>query len=268
MRNKYLVIILTCITFLAVCAVCFKVLFTVRDITVEYSVVSDDKMEEVSSILEKYKGKSIFSVNTDKIREEITESRYLKVLDVKKIFPCEISVSLAERREAFYYRDKKDNSEVYYLFDNEFFVVGASDVEPLYTSGLIGVGFVDKLNDKKPSFELKKVVNFDYGFNNKLIECVSALGDDSNVKSIIFVSMPEQGNFRLILRTTEGVSLEIIDAAAHVYEKTAAGLHFYGKLSESERIANYILVRETNEGIECTYTKNSAIPADWGVYRG
>ena len=61
MKNKYLVIFLTCFVFVAVSFVCLKVLFTVRDISVSYSVVNESNAEEVSSILDKYKGKLIIN---------------------------------------------------------------------------------------------------------------------------------------------------------------------------------------------------------------
>ena len=266
MKNKYLVIFLTCFVFVAVSFVGLKVLFTVRDISVSYSVVNESNAEEVSSILDKYKGKLIFSVDEKKIVEEITENRYLKVTEVKKIFPCEISVSLCERTDLFYYETKESGTSEYYCFDEEFFVVEKTLAEPK-NRGLIRVSFADKLRAEKPSFELKKTVAFSYGFNGLLTECYNALGDrKSNITSIIFVATPDEENYRIALKTVEGVAVEIMHADAGLTKKVVSALDFYEKLSESDRIANYIHVAESDGVIECTYTRSSAMPEDWGIY--
>ncbi len=266
MKNKYLVIFLTCFVFVAVSFVCLKVLFTVRDISVSYSVVNESNAEEVSSILDKYKGKLIFSVDEKKIAEEITENRYLKVTEVKKIYPCEISVSLCERTDLFYYETKENGVSEYYCFDEEFFVVEKTFAEPKLR-GLIRVAFVDKLKSEKPSFELKKTVAFSYGFNGLLTECYDALGDrKNNVTDIIFIATPDEGNYRIALKTVEGVAVEIMYADAELTDKVVSSLDFYEKLSESDRIGNYIHVAKNDKVIECTYTRSSAMPEDWGVY--
>ncbi len=62
-----------------VCVLCLKELFSVKDITVVYSVTSNEVTEEVLSLLEKYKGESIFSIDDEKITEEITANRVEKL---------------------------------------------------------------------------------------------------------------------------------------------------------------------------------------------
>lgn len=260
MKNKVFVIILTCLVFFVVCAIGLKELFSVKDITVEYSVFDRQNVEDVTEILEKYRGKNLIFLDTKKIEEEIAADRYLKVTEVKKIYPSELSVSLSERKAAFYYEKKGENSSEFYLFDNEFFVVGKINEKPAISSGITGVGFVDKLNDTKPDFELKKQVDFNYGFNDMLTECVKALGDfDVNISSVNFVGMPEAGNYRLVLKTIEGVNIEIRNADRDLTAKVQKGINCYESLSESERIENVILVYNESAGIRCDYTKNADV---------
>ena len=52
MKNKYFVIILTCIVFFVVCVIGVKELFSVSDVTVKYSVVNESNVENVADILE------------------------------------------------------------------------------------------------------------------------------------------------------------------------------------------------------------------------
>ena len=260
MNNKYFVIILTCIVFLVVCFIGVKELFSVSDITVRYSVVNESNVENVADILEKYKGKCLLFVDTEKIKEEITADRYLKVTEVKKIYPCEISVTLQERTESFYYVEEKDGASVYCYFDNEFFVVKKNNTAPKSEKGLMRIGFVDKFNGKMPELRLKNTVKFDYGFNDMITEIISALGDSkNNFTSITFVGMNEEGNYRLLLQSVEGVSMEIRRADKDLTEKILCGLQCYKGLSESERIANSIVVYNTSDKIVCDYTKNSGI---------
>lgn len=256
MRNKFFVIILTCMVFVAVCFLSLKELFSVRDITVEYSVFNEQNVEDVTEILEKYKGQSLLFVDVKRIEEEITADRYLKVMQVKKIYPCEISVSLSERRPSYFYEDKNSESAGYYLFDEEFFVIGKVTEKPSTSSGVTGVSFTDNFKGLTPGFVLKKQIEFGYGFNDMLLKCKSALGDSrANIVSINFVGMPEEKNYRLVLKTIEGVSIEIRNADRDLFEKIIKGVNFYKSLSESERIENTILVYNESDGIRCDYTK-------------
>lgn len=259
MKNKFFVIILTSMVFIAVCFLSLKELFSVRDITVEYSVFNEQNVEDVTEILEKYKGQSLLFVDVKKIEEEITADRYLKVMQVKKIYPCEISVSLSERKPCYFYEDLSHETGEYYLFDEEFFVVGKVAEKPLLSSGLTGVSFTDKFSGLKPDFVLKKQIEFGYGFNDMLLKSTVALGDSrNNIVSINFVGMPEAKNYRLVLKTVEGVSIEIRNADRDLFEKVIKGVNFYKSLSESERIENTILVYNESDGIRCDYTKKNA----------
>lgn len=258
MKNRFFVIILTSMVFVAVCFLGLKELFSVRDITVEYSVYNQQNVEDVTGILEKYKGRSLLFIDVKEIEEDITVDRYLKVMQVKKIYPCEISVSLSERKPRYFYEDKSAETAGYYLFDEEFFVIGKVNEKPLLSSGVTGVSFTDNFKGLKPDFVLKKQIEFGYGFNDILSKSADALGDSrSNIVSINFVCMPEEKNYRLVLKMVEGVSIEIRNADRDLFEKIIKGVNYYKSLSESERIENTILVYNESDGIKCDYTKNT-----------
>lgn len=260
MKNKAFVIILTCLVFFVVCAIGLKELFSVRDITIEYSVFDQESVEDVTEILEKYRGKNLFFVDVKKIEEEIFADRYLKVTAVRKVYPCEISVSLSERNARFFYEEKGAYGSDFYLFDNDFFVIGKTKNKPCTSFGIIGVGFIDKLNNVEPTFSLKKTVELPYGFNLMLSDCVLELEDfSSNIASVNFVGMPEPGNYRLVLKTVEGVAIEIRNAERDLSKKIKKGVSYYKSLSESERIENVIIVYSESNVIRCDYTKNAEV---------
>lgn len=258
MKNKYLIISLTCILFLVVALACLNTLFSVRDITVEYSVVGADSAEEVESLLEKYKGKSIFFVNIGDVKEEITSDRYLKVVSVKKIYPCELYVSLSERTEIFYCAGAKDGTNGYFLFDDEFFVTRFSEALPSENSRFIGIDFIDRASGASPDLALKRTADFPRGTNDLILHCFNLLGGQaSNVRLITVVCMPEGGNVRIALKTVEGVTLELWYANTLLEEKTVAALQYYLTLSESEKICGSVITSLVDGEVTCTYTKNS-----------
>ena len=93
-----------------------------------------------------------------------------------------------------------------------------------------------------------------------ITETISALGENkNNFLSITFVGMNEEGNYRLLLQSVEGVSIEIRRADKDLTEKILCGLQCYKGLSEGERITNSIVVYNTSDKIVCDYTKNSGI---------
>ena len=75
MKHKRLIIATTILVFTMVCVLSLKELFKVQDITVEYLVTSTEASEDVLVLLDKYKGKSIFSIDEQKIIDEITANR-------------------------------------------------------------------------------------------------------------------------------------------------------------------------------------------------
>lgn len=246
MKHKRLVIITTCLVFVMVCVLCLKELFSVKDITVVYSVTSNEVTEEVLSLLEKYKGESIFSIDDEKITEEITANRYLKVLSVEKKYPNELIINLQERTEKYYY----EKAGEYFFFDEEYFIVRKSTDSPHEKEYLTEFIFENMDNSQnyypmEIECELKSVFNFPDCFINDVavithnIEKVS-----SNVLKISFIQTPEEGNYFIYLQMKEGVLIQINKAGVRLEEKIKSGVDFYIDLEEDRKIAGLIKVME------------------------
>ena len=251
MKYKNLVIVLTCLVAFFALVICFKELFSVRDITVEYTVKNEECAEEVMSILEKYRGKSMFFLNEESIKEDITNGRYLKVSYVKKIYPNEIVVSLTERTERYFYLA----DDGYYYFDEEFFVTKKSADKPDDALHLTQISFEDKAGREKVVCSLKSRFVLPGGYNEKIAECISLAGTlRTNVISAEVVFMPEANNSRLYLSMTEGVQIAIERADQLFAEKVKAGFDFYLSLEETRKIRGQIVVNSVNGKVKTVHT--------------
>ena len=236
----------TVLVFIMVCVVCVKELFSVKDITVQYSVASSEVSDEVLSLLDDYYGKNIFSVDTTKISNQITSNQYLKVLSVTKNYPNEIIVKLTERTEKYYYVA----SDAVYYFDEEYFIVRQSQNLPEATSYLTQIVFEDiygKNHDVK--CQLKSIFDFPNNFKADADILAKEIAEiSSNVTKIAFVTTEEEGNYRINLQMIEGVVIELSKANESLTEKIAKGVDYYNSAEEIEKISGTIYVQIDNNG--------------------
>lgn len=253
MKHKRAVIALTCSVFAVVCLLAFNKLFLVAEVRVDYSVYNEN-VEEAESILSKYKGKSIFFVNEKEIEREITANRYLKVLSVKKEYPCTIVVNLIERGERYALK----TADGWYFLDDEFFAVRSSDRSAsLRGEKLTLISFYGVTGEEMPqSCTLKQVFEFPDGTNENVREMLKLLGDSGeNMSEIRFVFTPEKGNYRISLYSVEGVVIEIQKAGEYGEEKLSKGIEYYKHLPVERKMRGKILVNRLESGeISCVHT--------------
>lgn len=261
MKHKKLIIAMTSIIFAVIVVLCLKELFSVKDITVSYAVSKSEKIESISEkILNDYMGKNIFFVDTDEIKQRITEEKYLKVESVEKKYPNEIVINLAERFERYYYITEDDG--VYY-FDDEYFIVRKSE-EVCDAENLIELRFVtsdkEKIGLEKPcklldTFKIPSIAEYEgIDFNSEATKCFSAMSERENITRATFNFYIEQ--YHIILEMKEGVIIEIDDAAKRIEEKAAKANDFYrDELDEVRKIGGEIKVFEDVNGeIKVTHT--------------
>ncbi len=255
MKHKRLLIITTCLVFVMICVLALRELFTVKDITVVYSVTSNEVTEEVLSLLEKYKDESIFGIDVKEIGEEITKNRYLKVLSVEKKYPNEIVINLRERVEKYYYVAK----DATYYFDDEYFVVKSSPLPPQGEHYLTEISF-EEITGEAIEVEcgLKSTFTFPNGFNGQIETVISGIESiASSVVEISFITTPEDGNYRIRLKTREGVTIEVRKAGDGLAEKLDKGVNAFISLEEAKKIDGVIIVNRTESGhITAVHTFN------------
>lgn len=241
MKHKRLLIISTCLVFVMVCVLCFKELFTVKDINVEYLVTSSGVNEEVYSLVEEYKGRSIFTVDVDEIKNKITSNHYLKVLSIEKKYPNEILISLIERSEKYYY---VADDAVYY-FDDEFFTVRRSDSAPVGETYLTELAFNEISTGIEIPVECSLMSYFYFpeeflADRNIVIDKIQ--GISSSVTKISFVTTGKLKEHRIELQMREGVVIEIYQAGISLEEKLQKGIDYYKQLEEGKKIEGFIYV--------------------------
>ena len=237
-----------------ICVLCLKELFSVKDISVVYTVTSQDGAEEVLSLLEKYKGESIFLIDSNEIREEITSNRYLKVISVERKYPNELVINLEERAEKYYYQAEDG---VYY-FDEEYFVVRKSAV-PENCELLTQFVFTDlNGNNVYADCQLKSVFTFPNELNDDVNDCIAEFGDSGdNIQQIGIVFTAEEGNYRVRFNMTEGVIIEIRNANTNLTAKVEEGVKCYLSLEEARKIDGVVVVDSLADGrVNATHTFN------------
>ncbi len=247
MRHKRVVIALTCSIFAVVCLLSMYRLFSVGECKVNYSVY-DENIDEAESLLEKYSGKLIFFVDVNEIEREINKNRYLKVVSVKKEYPCTIVVDLAERVERY----AVQFGDLWYFLDDEFFAV-RSDSEKASLRGekLTALTFYDiNGNAVEQSCSLKQTFEFPEDTDENVRKMLSGLGELSEkVTEIRFVFTSEKGNYRVRFYMAEGVVIEVQKAAENSLEKLSAGLDCYTKLPAERKMRGFVIVNKNDEGI-------------------
>lgn len=114
--------ILSIFAIAAAIILCYKLpCFNIKriDITHNKTVSSKDiiKMSGISI------GNNIFCVKSSRIKSNIAQNPYVESVEISKILPSKISISINERETAFYI--KKDN--IFYLIDKNGFVLAQKD---------------------------------------------------------------------------------------------------------------------------------------------
>ena len=105
MKHKLLIVISTVLVFALTVVLALVWLLKIR--YVEVNVVAQTGYEqalyeEIESVLSKeYVGKSYFFVSEKDIDDKITANPYVKVKEIKKVFPDKIIVEVERRKEQF-----------------------------------------------------------------------------------------------------------------------------------------------------------------------
>lgn len=260
MRHKSLLLVLTCVVGAFIGFLCFKTLFSVKDITVEYTVKNESSVEDVFEIINKYKGKSMFTIDTDQLKEEITKDRFLKVIEIKKVYPNELVVNLSERTEVFYYKTQDE----YYYLDEDFFVTKKTSDFVENADNLMEIAFTDYSDDAVSEHyiecNLKDTCVFPENFNEILLQCFSASGDQKQniLKAEVLFMVNNEGNYRINLYMREGVIVQLYYANVSTYEKAEKGINYYLTLNEKRKTSGAVIVFERENQIICTHTFNYA----------
>jgi hypothetical protein len=204
-------------------------LFSIKKIDVDFSVVSDMETAELQSDLDEFIGKNLLFFNTDKIGEILSEYPYFEVVSVKKNYPNVVSVKIRERIETYYIANG-DNKLL--VTDQNGFIVD------IIESG-------DEIISNHPrsiiiaEFEGVEVVSSEIGTRiktnhdellNTFFEMSKEVGLYDCIKSVKIVVAPEKRD--VYFSTYTGVTISITQADVRGIEKAIVGFDAYNNKTD------------------------------------
>lgn len=194
-RGIVIIIILLCI----LCTLAVKLPYF--NVT-EFKLLGNKNLsqDQASTIYNKYLGQNIFLLRKQKIEERLKENQYVEDVEVKKILPNKINISVKERRASYFI-----NNDKLYIIDYDGIILERS--EQLNNKSLIEVtgfgnqvfsetevGFskrqqkvlkefhelckANKSNIKFSKIDIGEITNINVFFNNLTIK----LGTEYNMK--------------------------------------------------------------------------------------
>ena len=251
MKYKRLLIILSSVVAFAFAVLIFVALFSVKDVTVRYSVYGT-RVEGVEQALSVYKGKNLLFISESDIEKTIKEKMTLKIDSVKKVYPSSIEVSVSSRQERFAIETGEGD---YYVVDEEYAVVARRDGLENYADALENILVTFDVNEK-PTVELNKYL--DMSDPSIVALAAVAAGFDSPrdvIESILIVETAEKGNVRITVQTRIGVQIVIFKAYENADLKMQAAVAKLGTLSDGDKLVGKIECLMLADGsISAVYT--------------
>ncbi len=253
MRNKRLVIILLSLIFVAVVALSFTALYSVKDVECSYSVYDSSDVGKAQELLQSFKGKNLLFLKEDAVEKAILDNTSLKVESVEKVYPNKIKVKLTSRQERFAILS---SSGSYYILDEDFTVVAIRNNISNTADELDNI-LVDFQVEDKPNLELKQTLDIDNDLRyNALYRCVKPFSSPRDeILSITLYETEEKGNFRVFIKLREGVTIVVYKALTNTDNKILAGLSKYSALDDKDKLQGQIVCYEETSGlIKAVYT--------------
>ncbi len=154
MKSKRFIVILIGIIFSVAVLVSGIFVFTVKEIKVDYTLISKNA-DEIRESADKFVGKNLLFVKPSSIKNKIEQDPYIEVVSVKKSYPNVIKVEVVERREAYIYTHSDGRT---YILDGEGFVLKKlTDGEQISGRNFIGIVKEDKFGEIINEFDITGV---------------------------------------------------------------------------------------------------------------
>ena len=233
---------------------CFVTVFSVSDVTTEYSIYQESEVSKAEEILSSYRGKNLVFINTEEIERRILEETSLKVLEIKKVYPFTLKASFFARQERFAVQ-REDGS--YYILDDEYTVLHTRDTLVNPSDNLSDILIRFTVSDTVTLREKSTLSISDQALYDGLKTVVSAFSSPRDViESLDIFQMPEEGNYRLNLRMRSGVTVEVYKFTSRTAEKISRGIAKYNALTDGDKLSGTINCYEKDSGeVVAVYTR-------------
>ena len=251
MKHKRLLIILSVVVALAFCVLIFVALFSVKDVTVNYSVYGA-RVDGVEDVLSAYKGKNLLFVSENDIEKTIKDNYALKVDFVKKVYPSTIVVGVSSRQERFAVETGEGD---YFVVDEEYAVVARRADCSNFADSLNNVVVTFDVSEK-PQVGLNKYLDTTDAYVKAFFGVIEQFDSPRDeIESVSVVETAEKGNVRITLKTRVGLSIVIFKALEKTEEKAEAAVAKFRYLSDTDKLSGKIECLETSDGkISAVYT--------------
>ena len=257
MKHKLLIVISTVLVF--VLTVILSLVWLLKIRYVEVNVVAETNYErdlynEIVEVLDKeYVGKSYLFVNESDVEKTITANPYVKVKEIKKVFPDRILVSVERRKEQFAI---SYNGE-YYLTDKEYFLLKKTADKGSLSKDVVEIALTDVQIDSKTLVEGKIIgydnnvlvgsttdifSKFDNGFN--LVKNIEIIGSRNWIRFYTKTGVCIEFSFSPI----GGESVVSKEFAQTIVAKTEEVEAFYNGLNETQKSEGFIIVLTKDSG--------------------
>jgi hypothetical protein len=106
MNTKKIAVILIAVAFALVTLFSCFMLFSVKEVRVDYSVADDTDVSNVEKTLNGYLGRNLLFLNVGEVAYVLKEQHYMEVVSVQKQYPNVLSIKIEERRETYCVEDE------------------------------------------------------------------------------------------------------------------------------------------------------------------
>lgn len=252
MKRKGKILLTTAIgliLLIAVVAAALNAVFTVTDVKVRFSTLSEDGIADSYAIQaeleEKFVGSSTTFLDLDEVKEIVGKYPAFRLDDLKKDFPRTLSLSLTERKETYaFFRNGR-----YVVLDEEglFLCEKDQNVNRRLGENVLLEGFqlaVGGAGTQASGEYFKEILTIGNVFAQKL--------DDirANLTSIRLMPTDNaiEGKYFFRLHLKEGVYVDVYDPEHLTEGKAMAVLDKYLSLSDAERLYGFYDIVDSVDG--------------------
>ncbi len=251
MKYKKLLVFITCLLFVTVAVFCLASAFKVTDIDLKIESV-ENSTENVKELCEteliKSKDANLLFLDTGEIKNRLSAlSGYIEVVEVRKIFPNKIFVSVKERVERY---NVIVNDKIYAL-DGDFCVLSEKQSLKNNVTGIDNL----LINLSQSDFDVNLSVGCNLNVHDRstasyLSLCSNYLCEIKDSVECVNITVKKDGVYSrtLTLKTKEGVTFNLLKADENILEKLQATYEFYLSL-ENKGFGEYITVLEDGGNI-------------------
>ncbi len=235
MKYKRLLILVTCLFFVTVLIFSTAMLFSVREISVNSTLLngSNEGVDvKTNEVLKDYEGKNLLFISEKEIKNNLLKtSGYIEVVSIKKNFPNKLEVVVKEKKESFalFYNDK------YYVLDSSLTVLKECsenknnvDEQP---NVLLELNVADF---GQASLKVGSTLDiYDLATKNYLTNCAQKLVLNRQNLNKVSISVYKDGyNYKtMTLKMREGVVFNVLKANVQTELKLDKTYEFYNDLT-------------------------------------